>query len=199
MVFSIIAFAVTWWYLYWEDCSLGGEASLSLNLHRGVCTDDMNDCTSWSDINADQDDGDSDAYITAHGLCVTAIVFTLCFLILTSMAFIPAVKQSAIVQYVRMSFVLLMLFVSILLITALATTTHTWYTDTENYAFYKTVCDSSSSRPSFGWICALFGVIFCYLTILFAVCPCCACADQSDHGGDNDPFVPASGLSDAKH
>jgi hypothetical protein len=196
LILTIISFSVTWWYLYWDDCSFFDDASVSLNLKLGLCTDGMSDCTAWDDLDIGADEEDTDAYVAAHGICVTALVFTVLFLVFTCTAFIPAVKESAAVGYLRFVLIFIMLLVSVFLISAMASTTDTWYTDSNNYAI-ETFCGESRSSVSIGWLCALFSALFSLLTAFIAVCPCCQCVDRTSDGmGDN--FVSAGAHSDIK-
>ena len=190
MILIIISFSTTWWLLYWDDCDFDDDASISLNLHLGACLDGMDDCTSWKDLDRD-DNGDSDLYIAAHGICITALVFCVLSIVVTCGAFIPAIQKANCSNYLSYVLMVLLFICSIFLIGALASTSDTYYTDTDNFPIYGNFCESKRSTVSIGWVAALIAVILAYVAILVAACPCCICANDSKNEEDSK-FMPAS-------
>lgn len=193
---AIIGFSTTWWYVYYDDCIFGGDASRSLNLKLGICTDGDDDCTSWHDIDNEDDGGDSLDYISAYGLCVTSAVFAAFFVIGTCAGFVPAVKNGRVQPVLRIVLIILMVLVAIFLISAMSSTQDTWYTDSDNYGFLAAACETQRSGVSIGWIAALIATILAFITFFVAIIPCCICAEKTEQATDS--FVGADAASDAK-
>ena len=154
------------------------------------------DCVKWSDIKDDsQDDDVKDAaqqYIDALSLGNAAVSFSVIFLVLSALAFIPMVRKWDIFRYITAAFVFVAGF---MFLGAVSAASETWYTDTSNYYYAHKYCDSEASFGYSGYIGAVLGMIFAFVAFMSLLCPCCCCVDKQDE----DPPHQSSNSSTSFH
>lgn len=191
IIVASVVVSTNWWVVYFWDCpSINDESSIAyyMVLKKGFCVDpdqgqenNYDDCTKWSDVKDDSQDDDikdsAQQYIDALNLGTAAVSFSVFFLVLSAVAFVPMVRKWDIFRYFTAAVVFVAGF---MFLGSVGAASETWFTDTSNYVYAHQYCDNEVSFGYSGYIGAVIGMVLAFVAFMSLLFPCCCCADKED-------------------